>query len=46
VRLGKRYHGFLRLWTLHVRVYYSVVALADLAFVWELSLWNLLGYHF
>jgi hypothetical protein len=33
-------------WTRAGRVHYTLVALAALAFAWQLSLFNLLGYHF
>src|SRR5262249_33798537 len=35
-----------RVWTLWGRLFYTLVAVAALAFVWELAYWNLLGYRF
>lgn len=34
-----------RWWSLGGRLHYSLVALATLAFVWELNYWNLLGFR-
>src|SRR5262249_39956072 len=35
-----------RVWMWWARVFYTLVALAALAFIWELAFWNLLGYRF
>jgi hypothetical protein len=34
-----------RFWSTGWRVHYTLVALAALAFVWELAYWNLLGFR-
>jgi CubicO group peptidase (beta-lactamase class C family) len=33
------------LWTRTARIFYTLVAVAAVAFVWELAFWNLLGVH-
>jgi hypothetical protein len=33
------------IWTRTGRIFYTLVALAAVAFVWDLALWNLLGVH-
>jgi hypothetical protein len=34
-----------RFWNVGRRIHYTLVALAALAFAWELLYWNLLGMH-
>lgn len=35
-----------RYWRVASRIHYSLVAIASLAFIWFLSYWNLLGFHY
>lgn len=47
--LGVAVSAFLvwreRVWNLVGRIFYTLVAVAAVAFVWELAFWNLLGVH-
>jgi hypothetical protein len=35
-----------RNWGIASRIHYSLVTVASLAFIWFLSYWNLLGFHY